>query len=99
MSASASQERTKARASASMSANSAATAEASNAAIVMNTERFASKLNGARRNPMAEPTPAPSGIRQRAMPSFSHKRAACSGAAPPKATIVYPPRSSPFSTA
>ena len=37
---------------------------------------------------MAEPTPAPGGTRQRSMPSFSQSRAACSGAAPPKAIIV-----------
>ena len=36
----------------------------------MNTERLASKLNGARRKPIAEPTPAPDGTRQRRMPSF-----------------------------
>ena len=31
---------------------------------------------------MAEPTPAPGGTRHRAIPSFSHSLAACSGAAP-----------------
>lgn len=36
---------------------------------------------------MADPTPAPGGIRQRSIPSFSHSRAACKGAAPPKAII------------
>ena len=49
--------------------------------------------------PVTEPTPAPGGTSTRATPSFSHRRPACRGAAPPKAIMVYSLRSSPFSTA
>ena len=65
----------------------------------MNWLRLASKLKGARKNPMADPTPAPAGTNMRAIPSFSQSRPACKGAAPPKAIMVYSLRSSPFSTA
>ena len=65
----------------------------------MNWLRVASKLKGARRKPIADPTPAPVGTRRREIPNFSHKRPACNGAAPPKAIIVYSLRFSPFSTA
>ena len=88
MSALASQERTNRRASSSISSKSARTRAGSKPDILVKTERFASKLNGARRKPMAEPTPAPTGTRQRAIPSFSQSRAAWSGAAPPKAIMV-----------
>ena len=52
--------------------------------------RTTSKAIGARRKPTAEPTPAPAGISTSAMPSFSARRAACSGAPPPKAIRVRP---------
>ena len=43
---------------------------------------------GAARNPTAEPTPALDGTITRETPIFSATRAACSGAAPPKAISV-----------
>ena len=95
----ASQDRTKPVASASISANNCMMIAGRNADNRMNTDRLDSKLNGARKKPMADPTPAPCGIRQRSTPSFSHSRAACRGAAPPNAIMVYSERSSPFSTA
>ncbi len=82
------QERTKAAASWRSSASTRRTAAGLNAEMVMRWLRVASKLKGARRNPMAEPTPAPGGTRKRSMPSFWQSRPAWSGAAPPKAITV-----------
>ena len=48
---------------------------------------------------MAEPTAAAVGIRMRSMSSFSARRAACSGAAPPKAIIVRSASVAPISMA
>ena len=60
------------------------------------------RLVGDRRAQEADaPSPRPrrSAPRTRSMPSFSRSRAACSGAAPPKAIIVRSAVSLPFSTA
>src|SRR5437763_845023 len=54
---------------------------------------------GARSSPIAEPTPALTGTSTRLMPSFSARRAACSGAAPPNAMSVRGCRSFPLSRA
>ena len=48
---------------------------------------------------MADPTPAPGGTSTSSMPSFWARRTAWTGAAPPKAIMVNPDRSLPFSTA
>ncbi len=53
----------------------------------------------ARRKPKAEPTPAPTGTTIFFMPSLRASRAACSGAAPPKAISARSAVSLPFSTA
>ena len=53
----------------------------------------------ARRKPKAEPTPAPTGTITFFMPSLRASRAACSGAAPPKAISARSAVSLPFSTA
>ena len=86
-------------ASASMSRSRSSTRLADKWRSKARSLRTTSKEMGARKNPMAEPTPAPVGMTTRRMPSFCAKRPACRGAAPPKAIMVAPSSALPRSMA